>query len=255
MEPTLVDGISPRADLAQNEVFGPIAVLLPARDVDEAVAIANDVSYGLAAAVFTTDLDRASGRLRTARSGDGEGQRAHLGCRFLCPFRRYQGLELRPPRTRQSGPGLLHVVTDHHGLPRPGVTQRPSAGVTVASTVLRALGAAGASTVFGLPGTHNMAFWGTAEEGPRPRLVNVRHEQTAVYAADGWARASGRLGAALVTTGPGAANTLAAFGEAAMSGSPLVLVASEVPIGGGRSRYATYAAPVQRPGRHVPVSG
>jgi thiamine pyrophosphate-dependent acetolactate synthase large subunit-like protein len=109
------------------------------------------------------------------------------------------------------------------------VTQRPGEGVTVAATVLRAIGAAGASTVFGLPGTHNMAFWQTDGDGPRPRLVNVRHEQTAVYAADGWARASGRLGAALVTTGPGAANTMAAFGEAAMSGSPLVLVASEVP--------------------------
>jgi acetolactate synthase-1/2/3 large subunit len=99
----------------------------------------------------------------------------------------------------------------------------------VAGTVLRALEAAGAGTVFGLPGTHNMAFWETDGKGPWPRVVNVRHEQTAVYAADGWARASGRLGAALVTTGPGAANALAAFGEAAMSGSPVVLVASEVP--------------------------
>jgi thiamine pyrophosphate-dependent acetolactate synthase large subunit-like protein len=109
------------------------------------------------------------------------------------------------------------------------VTQRPSAHATVASEVLRALGAAGAGTVFGLPGIHNMAFWWAAGDGPMPRLVGVRHEQTAVYSADGWARASGRLGAALVTTGPGAANTVAAFGEAAMSGSPLVLVASEVP--------------------------
>jgi thiamine pyrophosphate-dependent acetolactate synthase large subunit-like protein len=110
------------------------------------------------------------------------------------------------------------------------LTDRPFPGATVASTVLHALGAAGAGTVFGLPGTHNMAFWGAAGDGPLPRVVNVRHEQTAVYAADGWARASGRLGAALVTTGPGAANTLAAFGEAAMSGSPVVLVASEVPV-------------------------
>ena len=110
------------------------------------------------------------------------------------------------------------------------MTEGPMAGATVAGAVLRHLGAAGASTVFGLPGTHNMAFWGVAGEGPVPRVVNVRHEQTAVYAADGWARASGRLGAALVTTGPGAANTLAAFGEAAMSGSPVVLVASEVPL-------------------------
>jgi thiamine pyrophosphate-dependent acetolactate synthase large subunit-like protein len=111
------------------------------------------------------------------------------------------------------------------------VTQGPGADATVAASVLRALCSAGATTVFGLPGTHNMAFWAVPTGGSTPRLVNVRHEQTAVYAADGWARASGRLGAALVTTGPGAANTLAAFGEAAMSGSPVVLIASEVPVG------------------------
>lgn len=99
----------------------------------------------------------------------------------------------------------------------------------MAGLVLEGLAAAGAKTVFGLPGVHNLAFWGSAGGAGVPRLVNVRHEQTAVYAADGWARASGRLGAALVTTGPGAGNTLGAFGEAAMSGSPLVLVASEVP--------------------------
>ena len=96
--------------------------------------------------------------------------------------------------------------------------------------VLHTLGNAGSGTVFGLPGTHNLAFWRPSAGLATPRLVNVRHEQTAVYAADGWARSTGRLGAAVVTTGPGAANTLAAFGEASMSGSPLVLVASEVPL-------------------------
>ena len=95
--------------------------------------------------------------------------------------------------------------------------------------MLEVLAHAGADVVFGLPGTHNLAFWAGAAEDRHCRLVNVRHEQTAVYAADGWARATGRLGAALVTTGPGAANTLGAFGEAAMSGSALVLIASEVP--------------------------
>ena len=75
----------------------------------------------------------------------------------------------------------------------------------------------GADTVFGLPGVHNLAFWLVPERAP---LV-VRHEQTAVYAADGWARATGRLGAAVVTTGPGAANAVAAFGEAAAAGSPV----------------------------------
>jgi thiamine pyrophosphate-dependent acetolactate synthase large subunit-like protein len=107
---------------------------------------------------------------------------------------------------------------------RMSVTADPS----VAGQILRALGDAGATTTFGLAGVHNLAFW---REPPLPsgRLVMVRHEQTAMYAADGWARASGCLGAAIVTTGPGAANTTAAFGEAAMSRSPVVLVASEVP--------------------------
>ena len=59
--------------------------------------------------------------------------------------------------------------------------------MTVAASVLRALCSAGATTVFGLPGTHNMAFWAAPRGASIPRLVNVRHEQTAVYAADGWA--------------------------------------------------------------------
>ena len=61
--------------------------------------------------------------------------------------------------------------------------------------------------VFGLPGVHNLAAWKALRESSI-RLVSVRHEQTAVYAADGYARATGRPGVALTTTGPGAANTL-----------------------------------------------
>ena len=96
VRPTLVEGISPRADLAQNEVFGPIAVLLPARDVDEAVAIANDVSFGLAAAVFTTDLDRAlavSGRLE---AGMVKVNAPTSGVDFYAPFGGVKGSSYGP---------------------------------------------------------------------------------------------------------------------------------------------------------------
>ena len=96
---------------------------------------------------------------------------------------------------------------------------------SVARSIVDAVAVHGATTVFGLPGVHNLAFWKVPEGAP---LV-VRHEQAAVYAADGWARATGRLGAAVVTTGPGAANALAAFGEAAAARSPVLLVASEIP--------------------------
>ncbi|GEL20138.1 acetolactate synthase I/II/III large subunit [Pseudonocardia asaccharolytica DSM 44247 = NBRC 16224] len=95
----------------------------------------------------------------------------------------------------------------------------------MARQLLDAMRRHGARTVFGLPGVHNLAFWRDPGDAP----VVVRHEQAAVYAADGWARRTGRLGAAVVTTGPGAANTVAAFGEAAAAGSPVLLVASEIP--------------------------
>jgi acetolactate synthase-1/2/3 large subunit len=100
-------------------------------------------------------------------------------------------------------------------------------GDSVAKSVLRLIADVGVDTVFGLPGVHNLAFW-RDESSATPRIVSVRHEQTTVYAADGFARASGGPGVALTTTGPGAANAVGAFGEAAMSRSPVVLIASEI---------------------------
>ena len=81
---------------------------------------------------------------------------------------------------------------------------------------------------FGLPGVHNLAAW-KGFPGSGVRLVGVRHEQTAGYAADGYARATGRLGVALTTTGPGAANVVTATGEAFAGHSPLLVIATDVP--------------------------
>src|ERR671937_2372772 len=100
--------------------------------------------------------------------------------------------------------------------------------LTGAALAVSALERAGVEVAFGLPGVHNLALW--RELGASPiRLVGVRHEQTAAYAADGYARASGRLGVAMTTTGPGAANTLAAVGEAWASRQPLLVIATDVP--------------------------
>jgi acetolactate synthase-1/2/3 large subunit len=97
-----------------------------------------------------------------------------------------------------------------------------------AQVLVAGLEAAGVDVVFGLPGVHNLAAWEALRESPI-RLVGVRHEQAAVYAADGYARATGRLGVALVTTGPGAANTLGACGEAWASRSPVLVIATDIP--------------------------
>jgi len=100
---------------------------------------------------------------------------------------------------------------------------------TVADAILRILASHGVRYAFGIPGVHNLAFW-KSEIAGAPQIINVRHEQSAVYAADGVARATGGIGIALTTTGPGAANTLGAFGEASISRSPLLVISSEAPI-------------------------
>ncbi|HET9736827.1 MAG TPA: thiamine pyrophosphate-binding protein [Solirubrobacteraceae bacterium] len=86
----------------------------------------------------------------------------------------------------------------------------------------------GVELCFGLPGVHNLALWEALRDSSI-RLVGVRHEQAAAYAADGYARATGRLGVALTTTGPGAANTLAAVGEAWAARSPVLVIATDIP--------------------------
>jgi thiamine pyrophosphate-dependent acetolactate synthase large subunit-like protein len=99
---------------------------------------------------------------------------------------------------------------------------------TGAELIVELLEREGVEVAFGLPGVHNLALW-EALRGSSIRLVGVRHEQAAAYAADGYARATGRLGVALTTTGPGAANTLGAVGEAWASRSPVLVIATDIP--------------------------
>jgi alpha-ketoglutaric semialdehyde dehydrogenase len=86
VRPVLADRVDPAARVAQEEIFGPFAVILTARDDDEALRIANGVRYGLAASVFTTDLDRA---LRFAAELDAGLVRVNgptSGVDFHAPF-------------------------------------------------------------------------------------------------------------------------------------------------------------------------
>ena len=111
---------------------------------------------------------------------------------------------------------------------------------TGGEALVRALRALDVEVAFGLPGVHNLAAW-KAFPGSGVRMVGVRHEQSAGYAADGYARATGRLGVALTTTGPGAANIVAATGEAWSCHSPLLVIATDIPT------------TVRRPGRYLGV--
>ncbi|WP_445277905.1 aldehyde dehydrogenase family protein, partial [Streptomyces sp. DSM 41033] len=67
--PTVIVGADPRSSIAQDEVFGPVLVMIPFDDDDEAVRIANDSAFGLAGAVVSASSERAMGIARRIRTG------------------------------------------------------------------------------------------------------------------------------------------------------------------------------------------
>ncbi|WP_197321610.1 thiamine pyrophosphate-binding protein [Saccharomonospora sp. NB11] len=103
--------------------------------------------------------------------------------------------------------------------------------ITGAHSLLATLAELGVEVAFGLPGTHSLPLRKAQADGvgSEIRLLGLRHESAVVHAADGYARVTGGLGVALVTTGPGALDTLRALGEASASASPVLLIATEVP--------------------------
>ena len=101
---------------------------------------------------------------------------------------------------------------------------------------MRALKAEGVKTIFGYPGGSIMPVYDALYDYTRGEKkafdhILVRHEQGATHAAEGYARVSGEVGVALVTSGPGATNTLTGVADAMLDSTPIVVIAGQVPIG------------------------
>ena len=94
--------------------------------------------------------------------------------------------------------------------------------------VCEALLKEGVDTVFGLPGGAILPFYQTLSGYPAIRHILVRHEQGAAMAADGYARATGRVGVCIATSGPGATNMVTGLAVALMDSVPVVAITGQV---------------------------
>ena len=107
--------------------------------------------------------------------------------------------------------------------------------ITGSEALMRALQAEGVKTIFGYPGGAIMPVYDSLYDYTRGEKkcfdhILVRHEQAATHAAEGFARVSGEVGVALVTSGPGATNTLTGLADAMMDSTPIVVIAGQVAI-------------------------
>jgi acetolactate synthase-1/2/3 large subunit len=101
--------------------------------------------------------------------------------------------------------------------------------LTGSQILCRALLEEGVDLLWGYPGGAIMPFYHALPEYPGLRHVLVRHEQAAAHAADGYARASGRPGVCVATSGPGATNLVTGIATAHMDNTPLVAITGQVP--------------------------
>ena len=107
--------------------------------------------------------------------------------------------------------------------------------ITGSEALMRALKAEGVKTIFGYPGGSIMPVYDALYDYTRGEKkafdhILVRHEQGATHAAEGYARVRGEVGVALVTSGPGATNTLTGVADAMLDSTPIVVIAGQVPI-------------------------
>ena len=103
--------------------------------------------------------------------------------------------------------------------------------ITGAEALMRSLEHQGVKTMFGYPGGSIMPTF-DALYGHRDKLnhILVRHEQGAAHAAQGFARVSGEVGVCLVTSGPGATNTITGVADAMIDSTPIVVIAGQTPV-------------------------
>ncbi|HEY8369872.1 MAG TPA: aldehyde dehydrogenase family protein [Thermodesulfobacteriota bacterium] len=108
-KPTVFSGVKPTMRIAQEEIFGPTTAVVPVRSLEEAVRVANDVKYGLSAAIFTSDINKAFRAMRDLRTGLVYINAGTIGAEIQLPF---GGTKGTGNGHREAGTAALDVVTE-----------------------------------------------------------------------------------------------------------------------------------------------
>ena len=110
-------------------------------------------------------------------------------------------------------------------------TEKQGRRMNGAEAIIASLEAEGVDLVFGYPGGQAIKIYDALYDSKQITHILARHEQGAVHEADGYARATGRPGVVIVTSGPGATNTVTGIATAYMDSVPLVIITGQVPRG------------------------
>ena len=110
-------------------------------------------------------------------------------------------------------------------------TEHEGKTLTGAQAIIASLEAEGVDVVFGYPGGQAIKIYDALYDSTKIHHILARHEQGAVHEADGYARATGKVGVVIVTSGPGATNTVTGIATAYMDSVPLVVISGQVTRG------------------------
>lgn len=110
-------------------------------------------------------------------------------------------------------------------------TEHEGKTMTGAQAIIASLEAEGVDTIFGYPGGQAIKIYDALYDSKKIHHVLARHEQGATHMADGYARATGKVGVVLVTSGPGATNTVTGIATAYMDSVPMVVITGQVTRG------------------------
>lgn len=128
----------------------------------------------------------------------------------------------------------MNALSHHPSTAKPSLASVPQAAshtepITGGDILIRSLLDLGVDTIFGYPGGVVLGVYDVLHKTPELRHILVRHEQGGTHAADGYSRATGKVGVVLATSGPGATNTVSGIATAFADSIPMVVLTGQVP--------------------------